>query len=340
MDVLSPSDLGIILTYRCQCACRHCLYCCGPTWEKEPMSAAELRKALEAALQFPEKPQVHLTGGEPFLCFDLLLKGAAMASELGIFAYAETSASWCTDRKEAAAKFERLRDAGLKAMLISCSPFHAEKIAASRILAAADASIDVFGPHRTMVYLPDFIKVLQIFGTEKPVPLSRYEEVLGREKARLILWQGYGIISGGRSGYGLAAFAERQPAESFSMDHCEGQVLYAHHSHFDLYGNYISGFCGGLSVGDWHELSETRSRFGNGRYPDLVAELIDRGPYGLYLLAAEKYGYSALEGGYAGKCHLCVDVRRHLHAVEGNFEELRPSGFYENLHEKKIEEPV
>lgn len=339
MDLLSPSDLGIILTYRCQCACRHCLYCCGPQWEKEPMSRDELRRALEAARQFPTTPQVHLTGGEPFLCFDLLLEGAAMASELGIFAYAETSASWCTDRDEAASKFERLRDAGLQAMLISCSPFHAEKIAASRILTAAEASIDVFGPHRTMVYLPDFIKVLQLFGTDRPVPLSKYEEVLGPEKAALILWEGYGIISGGRSGYGLGRFADRQPAEAFSMDHCEGQVLYAHHSHFDLYGNYISGFCGGLRVGDWHALSEVRSQFGNGRYPSLVAELIDRGPYGLYLLAGERYGYRGLEEGYAGKCHLCVDVRRHLNAA-GDYEELRPPGFYENLPEKKSVEAV
>jgi hypothetical protein len=37
-----------------------------------------------------------------------------------------------------------------------------------------------------------------------------------------------------------------------------------------------------------------------------------------------------LPDGYAGKCHLCVDVRRHL-VRRGGFPELRPAAFYENI---------
>ena len=29
---LQPRDLGLILGYRCQAACAHCLYNCGPGW--------------------------------------------------------------------------------------------------------------------------------------------------------------------------------------------------------------------------------------------------------------------------------------------------------------------
>ncbi len=54
---------------------------------------------------WPRLPQVHLTGGEPFLHFDLLLEGARVAAELGIFACLETSGRWCTDEAEAIERF-------------------------------------------------------------------------------------------------------------------------------------------------------------------------------------------------------------------------------------------
>jgi hypothetical protein len=53
-------------------------------------------------------------------------------------------------------------------------------------------------------------------------------------------------------------------------------------------------------VGDWHELAQVRAN----------------------------YGYEELSDGYAGKCHLCVDVRRRLASRE-EFAELRLREFYE-----------
>ena len=47
-------------------------------------------------------------------------------------------------------------------------------------------------------------------------------------------------------------------------------------------------------------------------------------------LAQAEHGYEPLAEGYTGKCHLCVDVRRHL-IKTGEFKELRPQEFYENL---------
>ena len=29
---LTPRDIGLILSYRCQTDCAHCLYNCGPDW--------------------------------------------------------------------------------------------------------------------------------------------------------------------------------------------------------------------------------------------------------------------------------------------------------------------
>lgn len=117
------------------------------------MSPETLRQALEAVLVWPQIPQVHLTGGEPFLHFPLLLEGARLTTELGISAYVETSGAWCTDEDEAVERFAALRRAGLQAALVSCSPFHVERIPPARTLHAVRAALEVFGPRRVTVYL-------------------------------------------------------------------------------------------------------------------------------------------------------------------------------------------
>jgi hypothetical protein len=329
-NVLYPRDIGVILTYRCHSACKHCLYNCGPRWEREPISAAALREALDAVALWPRPPQVHFTGGEPFLHFDLLLEGVRWAVERGIVSYVETSASWCIDDEATRQRFAELKQAGMQAVLISCSPFHAEKIPPARTLRAVQASLEVYGSRGTIVYQPEYLKIIQLFDIERPTPLSRYEEAFGVEEAGRILWQGYGIISGGRSGYTLGHLVPKYPAETFARMNCARDILFAHHSHFDLYGNYISGFCGGLTIGSWRELPHVLDNFRAGRYPPLIEDLIDRGPYGLARMAQEGYDYQLEPAGYTGKCHLCVDVRRHLVDFD-DFSELRPLPFYENL---------
>ena len=290
------------------------------------MTPGDLRGALGTLASWPHPPQVHLTGGEPFLFFELLLEGTRIATELGITAYVETSAAWCVSEERAAERFRELREAGLAAVLVSCSPFHAERIPPIRTLNAVRAALHVFGSRRTIVYLPEFLQLVQQFDLQRPTPLESYAEKFGAERARQILWGGYGIISGGRAGYKLGYLvAELLAAEAFAGENCAGNILHAHHSHMDLYGNYIPAFCGGLTAADWRDKDPLKRP-----YPELLELLIERGPYGLFEMAERRYEYRPLPGGYAGKCHLCVDVRWHLVRVKGeDYPELRPVGFYE-----------
>lgn len=50
---------------------------------------------------------------------------------------------------------------------------------------------------------------------------------------------------------------------------------------------------------------------------------------GLLQLASDA-GYQENEDGYYSKCHLCVDIRKYLHATNG-FRELTPDALYSNL---------
>ncbi len=329
--VLNPSDVGIILSYRCQAACRHCLYNCGPDWQ-DWMSPELLRESLEAVLSWPHRVQIHLTGGEPFLKFDLLLEAVEQATELGIPRYIETNAGWCVTEDLVTRRLTALRGAGLQALLISCSPFHAETIPPARTRLAFTKALEILGPECVILYLPEWLAHIEQFGGDGATPLDRYVETLGPARAGKLFWEGYGLISGGRSGYRLGHLTSRCPARAFRGQSCHGEILYAHHSHMDLYGNYISGFCGGLTVGTWHELPKLRADFQAGRFPGLVDMLIHGGPYRLFEMARDGHGYEPLPDGYAGKCHLCVDVRSTL-IRRGEFQELQPMQFYDALQE-------
>ncbi|MEM3134645.1 MAG: radical SAM protein, partial [Candidatus Bathyarchaeia archaeon] len=64
----------------------------------------------------------------------------------------------------------------------------------------------------------------------------------------------------------------------------------------------------------------------------IIEKLISPGGVGrLFKYASEEYGYREREEGYISKCHLCLDIRRHLVEQTDEFKELKPREFYEHL---------
>jgi len=103
------------------------------------------------------------------------------------------------------------------------------------------------------------------------------------------------------------------------------------HVHVDNYCNYISGYCGGISLGDARDLD---SIFRGIELDDLpiIAKLVSlRGIEQLYRFGVEEFSYKELEEGYVSKCHLCVDIRKHISQQTDQFRELRPLKFYLSL---------
>jgi hypothetical protein len=50
---------------------------------------------------------------------------------------------------------------------------------------------------------------------------------------------------------------------------------------------------------------------------------------GLLQFATRDFGYEEKAEGYISKCHLCLDIRKHL--AREDFEELKPKEFYSHL---------
>lgn len=323
--IFQPADVGILLSYRCQSACAHCLYNCSPEWQ-DWMSLEDLQCCLTQVAAWWHPFQLHFTGGEPFLNFPLLLQAVELASGMGIASYVETNAGWCLNEEVSLDYFQQLQNAGMAAVLVSCSPFHAAHIPLARTMRAISSAVTVFGMQRVWVYRSEWIGRIRQLSVDSPVPLDAWQDQYGAETGRM-LWDGYGLMGGGRAGSQLGHLARRFPPESFRWDNCQRELLHAPHSHLDLYGNIIPGFCSGISLGNWRELPALIARMSTGMQPGLVENLVREGPYSLYQMALEK-GYTPLPGGYVDKCHLCVDVRRRL-AEAAHYPELAPRQFYD-----------
>lgn len=139
--------------------------------------------------------QVHLTGGEPFLNFPLLVEAVKTARDLNIPNYVETNAGWCKDYSFTEKRFAQLKQAGLEAVLVSVSPFHQESIPLQRTLNGISAARLIFGESRVYVYQANWLPEMLRYQVTEPVLLDTYINHYGQDAGKY-LWHGFGLISG------------------------------------------------------------------------------------------------------------------------------------------------
>ena len=329
-----PVSGGILLSYKCNSTCKHCVYACSPHWRGDWISEGDAERVLtglctklHGKYTFTDRigvnSGVHFTGGEPFLRFDLLLSITEIATRLGIPAtFAETNAFWCGDDEQTRRKLMQLRDAGLKGILISANPFVAERVPFERTERGVRIGQEVFSGN-AIVYQRYFFDQFRELGLKGTLPFERYSRIAGHGLDHAEL------LPGGRVAYALGHLFQKHPAERYFRASCRDELIRDWHIHVDNYCNFVPGYCGGISLGDARDLDAICRGIDLVEFPILAALLT--GMEELYELGTE-YGYVGLEEGYVSKCHLCVDIRKHLVGV-GRFKELRPMEFYEHLME-------
>lgn len=180
----------------------------------------------------------------------------------------------------------------------------------------------MFGARNVIIYQPFFynqFRRLEINGTMR---FERYLDVGGHGLQHVELFPN------GRVPHKLGHLYRHHPAEMFLGSSCERELIRDWHVHIDNECDYIPGYCGGLSLGDARDLGALNNGIDLDQYPVLRALLTDLEE--LLLLGLE-FGYQEQEG-YVSKCHLCVDIRRHL-VAHGDFQELKPEGFYRHLED-------
>lgn len=145
-------QLGLIITERCNIACRHCLFgAAGGNRDAKDMAPADIRhyidRIADIALQAKDQFSVSFTGGEPFLSYRELLKSIAHAKQRGAQKISTVSNGfWGADKNDALQRVAALKEAGLSNISFSMDDFHQEHIPPASLYQAISACTEIEMP--------------------------------------------------------------------------------------------------------------------------------------------------------------------------------------------------
>jgi len=290
---------GIIWTYQCSAACRHCLFACGPGRPHVVMSTADCLACLRAFHEL--RRVIHLAGGECFLFYDEMLAMCREAQRQGVAPhFVETNSSWCTSDAVVDRRFRELRDAGILGVLLSCDPYHQEFVPAERVQRSYLRAVELFGEQNVM-------------GGAVSASCGAELEAIARDEAALrdhVRSHPPGWIVGNAAKH-LAQYLDRRPLEAFEQERCADQfdIDRTWEFHFDPYGNLMTN-CG-IALGNARRMppSELLTQESIAANP-LVRIVCDEGPVGLMRLAAARGLTPRI--GYVQKCEVCYHARAFL----------------------------
>ncbi len=137
-------NIGLLMTYKCQVMCPHCILEAGPHRTEETV----LADALEWIRQVAEYRNgyikvLSLTGGEPFYNLENLKAISSFAEHCGLMVSAVTNAFWASTPEKAVNLLQQL--SAIKMLSISSDVYHQRNIPFERvqnaILAAKECNI-------------------------------------------------------------------------------------------------------------------------------------------------------------------------------------------------------
>ena len=303
------SSAGLLLTYKCNASCEFCYYSCGP--QKNGLMSVDTAIAAWQSLKTlaGNRAKIHLTGGEPFLYFEILeqILTEAKRRNLGPVDMIETNAFWATSEKIVREKISRLNELGINKLKISCDPFHQEYVDIQPVRTLAQTAKKILGQTRVLVRWEKYLEN----------PIQNYRACIKDYPCRFT----------GRAAEKLALLFADKPIETFISQNCSADFLGAKSVHIDPYGNVFSSTCSGIVLGNithtplekiWQDFQPSNN--------ELINALFTTGPYGL-LKAAANGGYAPLPL-YADKCHLCTHLRQFLFSKNLFSETVGPKNCY------------
>ncbi len=298
---------GLLLTYKCNCACEFCYYNCAP--DKGGLMPVETAVSVWQSLRIlaGDSAKIHITGGEAFLYWEHLLRvlQAAKDEKLGKVDLVETNGFWATSEKTVRQRLKRLDELGMHRFKVSTDPFHQEYVDIEPVRRLAGIAREVLGSDRVLVRWQKYLD-----GPTEMRSLSPAE----RNAQYISAMNDYPCRFTGRAAGKLARLAAASISENpaSGIEHranCQLDFLGAKGVHIDPFGNVFSGTCSGIIIGNvnqtplediWKQFDPAQNEF--------INTLFNSGPSGL-LEKAEKLGYRR-ETNYASKCHLCTDTRQ------------------------------
>jgi MoaA/NifB/PqqE/SkfB family radical SAM enzyme len=294
-------NAGLLLTYKCNAKCEFCYYNCSP--KQNDLMPVDMAINVWQSLKelAGDSAKIHITGGEPFLYWEHLIKilKEAKKNDLGPADMIETNGFWAIDEKIIRERLKILDELGMGRLKISCDPFHQEYVDIELVRRLAKTAREVLGDTRVLVrwekYLDNPVEMKNISAAER---YKKYIEAMKDYPCRFT----------GRASGGIAELVASMTVEQIAGRNCSNAFLDSKGVHIDPYGNVFSGTCSGIIVGNITKktLSEIWQEWQPGN-DKLIETLFNLGPAGL-LNEAVKACYKPMKL-YASKCHLCASIR-------------------------------
>jgi MoaA/NifB/PqqE/SkfB family radical SAM enzyme len=276
------SGLHILLTYQCTFECDHC-FVWGSPWQRGTLTLAQitdiLKQAKDAGVEW-----VYFEGGEPFLYYALLVKGAQTANQMGFHVGVVSNGYWARTLEDALEWLKPLTM--LEDLSVSSDLFHYDEMMSANTKNAVAAAEQLRIP----------IGVISV---------CQPEETNAESSHGMIEPGGAAVLYRGRASRKLVPRATLHPYREFTA--CPHEDLRdPGRAHLDPLGNLH--ICQGIVIGNLFE--KPLKEICDGYDPDAHAvcgPLLNGGPLAL----VEEYQLPHAES-YADACHLCYSARTQL----------------------------
>jgi len=270
------------------------------------MDIEVVKKVLQDVHQFVKIKILAISGGEPTLYLDKVLKIGVFAKPYEIdTVVVSTNCSWAKDVSTAKEILTQFANAGINHANYSADAFHAEYVPFERVENAIIAAEEVgFGYGIGSIFMSHDTPSLYDMHTQEIVNLLRKIatngifgnmsiKFIGRAASLLDLYEGKLYIPD-----------EVCDTTKEGISFCKPESV-----SIDLYGRVC--ICPPTAIGNVIQkpLSKILTDWDYKQHP-IIKVLVEEGPLGLTKLP-EADGYK-LKAGYMSKCHLCYDIRTHL----------------------------
>ena len=315
---------GVMTSYVCSAACRHCMFCSSPGLPKDFMDSKAATR-VAGALKRGGATSVHIGGGEPFLNIESLYTLlSALRRERITVDYIETNASWCVDVPRAKAWLAGIRDLGPRCVMASVDPFHIEFVPLERPLRLIGL-LDEMGMD-SFLWQERFLKRLLPLNRSRPHTHAQLKTALGEDYVASTAAE-YGVGPSGRALNIARATRPSRPAQALlTSKHCD--LLDGRHCHVDLFENVVPGGCPGIAIALDDFVSADLPME---KYP-VAARLINGGTNALFAYA--KVNGFVLDDQYISSCDLCFAMRDYLSDAAPS-SDIGPKCFYESMRRSR-----
>ena len=312
---------GIMANYKCNAACRHCLYACSPERSGGFISKAGAGDIC-GLLREGGCRSVHVGGGEPFLDFDGLVELVGTVRNAGInVEYIETNAFWARDEYKVEQQLRALLKTGADTLCISLDPFHAEYVPVKMPLFLAEMCRRVnFG---FFLWQEKYLPALSRLDSDKTYNRAELERLISRDYVMKTA-QSYGLHMGGRAYNIEAEYLTLRPVDTIADSRPCCRLLSSDHFHVDLNGKFIPPGCTGIAI----PLEDVVRGIPDGKYP--VFDALLSGGTAELLRYARARGFSENSHGYTSNCAMCFHIRRWF-CEQNECPELDPEHYIESL---------